>query len=248
MWDRDFQPTQASLQTYNLLNLLIKVYNLFVTMPPLSLEELFGQAANDAAPEGVPQEEWEELPSELLEESKRNGGLGGYNQAALERQLEDFDPLGELLDEQRGDGEEQKRDLAQQKLDWIMSYKMKAALEKQKEHQELIERDLMPNIKQIMEMQAVVTKAATEQNLKQMDEFQKADKDIRIQIREVVANNQKIREQMPQVDSLTAALKPQVDALKSCEVTADMLMKEVLQPADPVSGAIIKYQVKLEAH
>jgi hypothetical protein len=30
--------------TYNLMTLLVKVYNLFVKMPPLSLDELFGAA------------------------------------------------------------------------------------------------------------------------------------------------------------------------------------------------------------
>lgn len=60
-----------------------------------------------------------------------------------------------------------------------MNYKMKTALEKQREHQELIERDLMPNIKQIMDVQTGQNKVATEQNLKQMDEFQKTEQVLR---------------------------------------------------------------------
>lgn len=45
------------------------MYQIFLQMPPLSIEELFGGQAAAAQPEPVKQEdEWEDIPDELMNE------------------------------------------------------------------------------------------------------------------------------------------------------------------------------------
>jgi len=43
-WDKEFSQT-AQVQRYNLINALAKIYNLFLQVPPVSIEELFPPSA-----------------------------------------------------------------------------------------------------------------------------------------------------------------------------------------------------------
>lgn len=64
------------------MNLLIKIYNLFMQMPPLPIEELFGEVAANPAPIEA-KEEWEQVPPELMEGQQyhRAGtGFGNFNE------------------------------------------------------------------------------------------------------------------------------------------------------------------------
>lgn len=51
---------------------------------------------------------------------------------------------------------------------------MKKEVEVLKQNTSLIENDLMPNIKQIMDTNTIKSKEGIEQNIKKIDEFQKA--------------------------------------------------------------------------
>lgn len=213
-WDREFATTKNA-QTYNLMNLLVKVYNLFMQMPPLSIEELFGAQAEaqpaPAEPEPAAGEEWEEIPPELLQQQQKpaNGGLGDYRQEEHVRQLEDFDPLADLLGAaQNGVSEEREKvDLAQQKAVWTVNYKHKTDGEKMKKNLSLVEQDLMPNIKQIMDTQATKSKAEIEKNIKKIDAFQQASQEVKNKVRQVTKNNQQIRDQLPDIEKHLTDLK-----------------------------------------
>lgn len=60
-WDKEF-PSSRDQKKFNLMALLVKVYNLFLQMPPLTMAELFGAEAQ-AQPDAPNQEDvWEEVP------------------------------------------------------------------------------------------------------------------------------------------------------------------------------------------
>lgn len=64
-WAQVGMNVQHQIKEYNLMNLLMKVYKLFVQMPPLSMAELFG-AEEGKAQDPQNDGQWEEIPPELL--------------------------------------------------------------------------------------------------------------------------------------------------------------------------------------
>lgn len=48
LWGKVGPGIDKKIAEYNLMNLLVKIYNLFMQMPPLSFAELFGGPAEPA--------------------------------------------------------------------------------------------------------------------------------------------------------------------------------------------------------
>lgn len=99
LWGKVGHSIKNQLDKYNLSQLLTNVYKLFVQMPPVSFDELFG---NDAQPSG--EGEWQDMGSLLNSDAgefRRNntvkkGIFFDENEENLDDELKDFDPLAEL--------------------------------------------------------------------------------------------------------------------------------------------------------
>ena len=64
----------------------------------------------------------------------------------------------------------------------------------------------------------------------------------------VTNQNKEMREKQPDIDKHVKELSSQLEILSSTDLTAATFMKSVIVPRDPVSEAIIKYQIKLDSH
>ena len=60
----------------------------------------------------------------------------------------------------------------------MVNFKLKNDVENQKKNLNMIEQDIMPNVKAVMDQQATTSSAVIEKNISKIDKFQEKEKEI----------------------------------------------------------------------